>query len=310
MEQKSSVLADIASHQGSIILIDKPRGPSSHQVAAWVREITGVSSVGHTGTLDPPVSGVLVILLGRAVRLTTILHQDDKEYIALLRLQGDVTDADLREVIQHFTGRIYQRPPKRSAVKRALRIREIHELEMLDRNGRLVLLKVRCDSGTYIRSLCHHIGMACGVGGHMVELRRTRSGPFLEKDCVTLHALRDAVVQAQEGNGEILKNIIRSPLEALEGMPRIYIKESAADAICHGARLSSRGVISHDKFQMEEHVVMLAGEDLIGVGEALMTSSRIVPGEKGLVVAPRIILQDIGVYPAVWKTHPPKREKS
>jgi tRNA pseudouridine55 synthase/H/ACA ribonucleoprotein complex subunit 4 len=309
MNQQQHTLGNIAAHQGSIILIDKPRGPSSHQVAAWVREITGVSSVGHTGTLDPPVSGVLVILLGRAGRLTSILHQDDKEYIALLRLQGDVSDNDLKEVILHFTGRIYQRPPKRSAVKRALRIREIHELEMLDRNDRLVLLRVKCDSGTYIRSLCHHIGLACGVGGHMVELRRTRSGPFYEKDCVTLHALRDAVEQARTGDETALAQIIRSPLEALEGMPRIYMKESAADAICHGARLSSRGIMSFDKFQMEDLVVMMAGEDLIGIGEALMTSSRIVPGEKGLVVAPRLVLQDTGIYPAVWKTHTP-REKS
>jgi len=309
MENKSSVLAGIATHQGSIILIDKPRGPSSHQVAAWVREMTGVKSVGHTGTLDPQVSGVLVILLGRAVRLTTILHQDDKEYIALLRLQGDVTDADLSEVISHFTGRIYQRPPKRSAVKRALRIREIQELEMLSRDDRLVLLRVRCDSGTYIRSLCHHIGYACGVGGHMAELRRTRSGPFLEKDCVTLHTLRDAIELARSGDDDLLREIVRPPLEALEGVPRVYIKDSAADAICHGARLSSRGVISHDAFQMEDTVVMLAGDDLIGVGEALMTSSRIVPGEKGLVIAPRLVMQDIGVYPSVWKTHP-KREKS
>ncbi|NLV25965.1 MAG: RNA-guided pseudouridylation complex pseudouridine synthase subunit Cbf5 [Methanomicrobiales archaeon] len=310
MEETNSILQNISSHQGSIILIDKPRGPSSHQVAAWVREMTGVKSVGHTGTLDPPVSGVLVILIGRAVRLTTILHQDDKEYIALLRLHGDVPEGELKEVISQFTGRIYQRPPKRSAVKRALRIREIQELEMLSRDGRLVLLRIRCDSGTYIRSLCHHIGLACGVGGHMAELRRTRSGPFLEKDCVTLHTLRDAVVQAQQGNEEPLKKMIRSPLEALEGIPRIYIKESAADAICHGARLSSRGIISHDKFQMEDLVLMLAGDDLIGIGEALMTSSRIVPGEKGLVVAPRLILQDTGVYPAIWKTHKTMREKS
>lgn len=310
MEKTGSVIEELSSHQGAIILVDKPRGPSSHQVAAWVRDMTGVRSVGHTGTLDPAVSGVLVILTGRAVRLTTILHQDEKEYIALLRLQGDVPDDELRTVLSLFTGRIYQRPPKRSAVKRALRIREIHELELLSREDRLVLLRVRCDSGTYIRSLCHHIGLACGVGGHMAELRRTRSGPFLEKDCVTLHALRDAVEMAKSGNDESLRSIIHSPLEALEGIPRVFIKESAADAICHGARLSSRGIISHESFQMEEQVVILAGEDLIGVGEAMMSSSRIVPGEKGLVIAPRLILQDTGIYPQVWKKHPPKREKS
>lgn len=144
----------------------------------------------------------------------------------------------------------------------------------------------------------------------MVELRRTRSGPFSEKDCVTLHTLRDAVEKARAGDDTYLRKIIRSPLEALHGFPRIQMKESAADAICHGARLSSRGVVSHDTFQMEDLVVMLAGDDFIGIGEALVSSSRIVPGEKGLVVAPRLVMQDIGVYPAVWKAHKPKREKS
>lgn len=301
MEETAPSVRIPGLHSGSILIIDKPRGPSSHQVAAWVREILGISSVGHTGTLDPPVSGVLVILMGRAVRLTTILHQDDKEYIALLRLHGDVSDAGLREVISQFTGRIYQRPPRRSAVKRALRIREIHELELLDRDGRLVLLRVKCDSGTYIRSLCHHIGMACGVGGHMAELRRTRSGPFTEKDCYSLHTLRDAVEKAKAGDESELRSMIRTPLDAVPDMPRVRIKESAVDALCHGARLSSRGIISHDSFQMEEFVVVMAGEDLICIGEALMSASRVIPGEKGLVVAPRLVFQDPGIYPAFWK---------
>ncbi|PKL59706.1 MAG: RNA-guided pseudouridylation complex pseudouridine synthase subunit Cbf5, partial [Methanomicrobiales archaeon HGW-Methanomicrobiales-4] len=172
---------------GGIILIDKPRGPSSHQVAAWVREMTGVAQVGHTGTLDPQVSGVLVVLLGKAVRLTSILHLDEKEYICLMRLQGDVSQQNLEEMIHQFTGKIYQRPPRRSAVKRALRIREILELELLSRDDRFVLLRVRCDSGTYIRSLCHHIGLALGVGAHMQELRRSRSAQFSEDQIYSLH---------------------------------------------------------------------------------------------------------------------------
>ncbi|MDD1725012.1 MAG: RNA-guided pseudouridylation complex pseudouridine synthase subunit Cbf5 [Methanospirillum sp.] len=306
MEITASPLRIPCFSSGSILIIDKPRGPSSHQVAAWVREMLGISSVGHTGTLDPPVSGVLVILMGRAVRLTTILHQDNKEYIALLRLHGDVSDENLKEVVTQFTGRIYQRPPRRSAVKRALRIREIHELDLLDRDGRLVLLRVKCDSGTYIRSLCHHIGMACGVGGHMAELRRTRSGPFAEKDCYSLHTLRDAVEKARSGDDTELQSMIRTPLEAVSDMPRVWIKESAVDALCHGARLSSRGIISHDSFQMEDLVVVMAGDDLICIGEALMSASRVIPGDKGLAVAPRLVFQDPGVYPAFWKDHKKK----
>lgn len=287
---------------GAIILIDKPRGPTSHQVAAWVREMTGVSSVGHTGTLDPQVSGVLVVLLGKAVRLTTIMHQDEKEYIALLRLHGDVTDKELNEGISRFTGKIYQRPPRRSAVKRALRIREILELEMLDRTGREVLLRVRCDSGTYIRSLCVHLGMALGVGGHMAELRRSRSGPFTDTQCHTLHDLRDAAEAAREGDRERFDAMVLSPIEAISDLPVITIKDTAAGALCHGARLSARGIIEKGSFQMDEPVVVKTADgDLIAVGEALMSASRFSPGDKVLVLSPRLIFPEPDAYPSIWK---------
>lgn len=295
---------------GGIILIDKPRGPSSHQVAAWVREMTGVSQVGHTGTLDPQVSGVLVVLLGKAVRLTSILHLDEKEYICLLRLQGDVSQQNLEAVIQQFTGKIYQRPPRRSAVKRALRIREIIELELLSRDKRLVLLRARCDSGTYIRSLCHHIGLALGVGGHMQELRRSRSAAFSEDQIHTLHDVRDAIEAAREGNSEAISQMILPMESSISGFVRVIIKESAAGAICHGARLSARGIIRLDSFQMGDTVAIFTEDgDFIGLGEALMSSSRVTPGEKGLVVAPRIIFPDIDTYPAIWKGHKPREEQ-
>ncbi|WP_319579602.1 RNA-guided pseudouridylation complex pseudouridine synthase subunit Cbf5 [uncultured Methanospirillum sp.] len=289
---------------GGILLIDKPRGPSSHQVAAWVREMTGVSQVGHTGTLDPQVSGVLVVLLGKAVRLTSILHLDEKEYICLMRLQGNVSQQDLERNIAEFTGKIYQRPPRKSAVKRALRIREILELEILSREDRLVLLRVRCDSGTYIRSLCHHIGMALGVGAHMQELRRSRSADFPESQIHTLHDVRDAVEAAKAGHLELLSSMILPMEISIKHLPTVTIKDSAAGAICHGARLSMRGIIKTDAFQMEDMVTIFTDSgDLIGVGEALMSASRIIPGEKGLAVAPRIIFPDADAYPAIWKGH-------
>lgn len=287
---------------GGIILIDKPRGPSSHQVAAWVREMTGVTQVGHTGTLDPQVSGVLVVLLGKAVRLTSILHLDEKEYICLLRLHGDVSRSDLDEVVHQFTGKIYQRPPRRSAVKRALRIREIVECEILDHDSRLVLLRVRCDSGTYIRSLCHHIGLSLGVGAHMQELRRSRSATFTEDQTHTLHEVRDALEAAKQGDFHLIEPMILPMERSLPSVPKVIIKESAAGALCHGARLSSRGLISVEPFQMEDTVALFTERgDFIGLGEALMSSSRIVPGEKGLIVAPRMIFPVSDAYPAIWK---------
>ena len=129
-----------------ILVIDKPRGPSSHQVTAWVGKMLGGVHVGHAGTLDPQVSGVLLVMLGRAVRLAPLLLQHQKEYVCLMRLHGDTTRQRLDEVMEEFTGRIYQRPPRRSAVARNLRIRTIHSLTILDIGGtaRPVQGHVRC----------------------------------------------------------------------------------------------------------------------------------------------------------------------
>ena len=151
--------------QYGVIVVDKPRGPSSHEVAAYVGRMLGNVKVGHSGTLDPAVSGVISVMIGRAVKLAPFLLNEDKEYVCLLRLHGDVPEARIREIASSFVGRIYQRPPKKSAVKRALRIRRIYELEIIEIRGRDVLFRVSCEAGTYIRSLCHHIGLLAGTGG-------------------------------------------------------------------------------------------------------------------------------------------------
>ena len=174
-----------------LLVIDKPRGPSSHQVTAWAGEILG-ARVGHAGTLDPGVSGILTVMIGKAVRLAPLLLSEEKEYVCLIRLHGDPAPGGVDAALAEFTGRIYQRPPRKSAVARNLRIRMVREIELLDADGRLLMIRVRCDAGTYIRSLCHHIGLALGTGAHMVELRRTRSGQFDESQSCTLQELADA----------------------------------------------------------------------------------------------------------------------
>lgn len=165
-----------------VIALDKPEGPTSHQVTAWVRDVLHCERVGHGGTLDPGVSGILPVCTGKAVRLTDIVLSSDKEYVCLMVLHADVPEARIREVMAEFKGRIYQLPPVRSAVKRKMRIRRISELEILQIDGRRVLFRVACDAGTYIRSMCVDIGEALLAGASMAELRRVRSGRMREKD--------------------------------------------------------------------------------------------------------------------------------
>src|SRR5512136_1370818 len=213
-----------------IIVIDKPKGPSSHEVAAWVGKMLGCQ-VGHAGTLDPQVSGVLLIMLGNAVRLAPLLLLHDKEYVCLMRLHKDVDRERILKLAEEFTGRLYQRPPRKSAVKRSLRIREIRKLDILDTDGRLVLFRVQCDAGTYIRSLCHHMGLAAGAGAHMQELRRTRSGAFGEEGVHTLHDVQDAAIAAKAGDPAALHAMILPVDAAVPDLPLVVIRDAAVDAV-------------------------------------------------------------------------------
>jgi H/ACA ribonucleoprotein complex subunit 4 len=285
-----------------IVVIDKPRGPSSHQVTAWVGKILGVP-VGHAGTLDPAVSGVLVVMFGSAVRLAPYLQRGEKEYICLWRLHGDVPGARIVEVAKEFEGRIYQRPPRKSAVKRALRIRTVNRLEILEMEGRLVLLRVACDAGTYIRSLCHHMGLAAGPGGSMRELRRTRSGSFGETDAHTLQELEDAAYAAREGDVAPLQAIILPVERGVADLPRISIRDTAVDALCHGASLAGVGVMNVEgNFATGDPVgVFTQKGELVAIALARLGNDALCPGSTGLVAAPRVVFMNPDTYPRGWK---------
>jgi predicted rRNA pseudouridine synthase len=285
-----------------LLVIDKPRGPTSHQVTSWVGEMFGMH-VGHSGTLDPQVSGVLVVMLGHAVRLAPVLLRHEKEYVCLMRLHGDVPRERVEEAARTFTGRIYQRPPKKSAVARNLRIRTIQSVEILDISGRLVLMRVTCDAGTYIRSLCHHIGLTLLVGAHMQELRRTRSGQFNESQAHSLHELRDAV---STGDRALLESMIIPVESAIDDLSYLTVRDSAVDALCHGAALAGVGVVGMNEFRRGDQVAILTGKnELISIGEALVHSSSFRPGETGLVAAPRTVFMRPGTYPRLWKKRSP-----
>jgi tRNA pseudouridine55 synthase/H/ACA ribonucleoprotein complex subunit 4 len=240
-------------------------------------------------------------MLGNAVRLAPLLLQHDKEYICLMRLHGDVDKNRIEQISAEFTGRLYQRPPRKSAVKRVLRIRTIQKLEILDSDGRLVLFRVQCDAGTYIRSLCHHMGLALGVGAHMVELRRTRSGAFSEQEMHTLHDVQDACSAAKEGNKTVLSSLILSVDAAVPDLPTVIIRDTAIDAICRGAVLAGVGVISCDEFKKDQTVAVLSQKkEFICLGRALVPSTSFKPGDTGLVIAPSTVFLPPGTYPRGW----------
>ena len=228
-----------------VVNLDKPPGPSSHQVSAWMRDLAGVERAAHAGTLDPKVTGCLPLLLGDATRLASALL-GRKEYVAVLELHG-AAPSDLDAVLSEFVGPIYQKPPRKSAVSRSLRVREVYGIEVLDRDGRQVLLRIGCESGTYVRKLCHDLGLALGTGAHMGDLRRTATEPFDDADLVTFHDVADALaVWREEGEETPVREVVSPAERAIEHLPRVTIAESAAEQVAHGAPVYAPGVIDVD----------------------------------------------------------------
>ncbi len=274
--------------QEGFVVIDKPRGPSSHEVSAWVAKITG-QKAGHAGTLDPQAIGVLPVAVGPGKKVLRALAECDKEYICIARFKPAVNEEELKKAMGQFTGKIYQTPPKEAAVKRVMRTRVIHSLRLLETDGELTLFRVRCQHGTYIRVLCEDIGEVLGVKGEMAELRRTLAGPFTEKDCVFLQTLADGMALL--------------PIESgVAHLPKIVVGNSAVSALCHGADLAASGVAAVDKsiYKGVTVALMTAGKELIGLGVAQMPGEEIAEAKKGIVVKTTAVVMPRDTYPRKW----------
>jgi len=288
-----------------VFIADKPQGPTSHQVSAWARDLVGAERAGHAGTLDPRVTGVLPIAFNEATRALDALLVGDKEYVGVMELHQDVPDEKLRGMFQRFTGPVYQTPPVRSAVKRVMRVRTIYELELLERESRLVLFRARCESGTYIRTLANDLGEALGVGGHLADLRRTRAGPFRETDARPLTDLQDAVVTWREEKDDAAVRRLVLPMERLiDHLPKIVVRDTAVDAVCHGADLMIPGVSSMDPAIAKGALVALltAKGEGIALGRALLTLQQVESAKKGVAADTERVLMEPGTYPKGWKS--------
>ncbi|MFW9809858.1 MAG: RNA-guided pseudouridylation complex pseudouridine synthase subunit Cbf5 [Candidatus Thorarchaeota archaeon] len=291
--------------ENGVIVLDKPAGPTSHEVATWVRKILQVDRVGHGGTLDPGVTGILPTGVGNATKAMQALLPAGKEYVCVLELHHNAPEAEIRGVIDEFVGKLYQKPPLRSSVKRVLRVREIYYNNILEIKGRLVLFRVGCQAGTYIRKLCFDIGEAIGVGGHMRELRRTRVGTFREDEHMcTLYDLKDAFMfWKEDGDDSDLRRYLL-PLEfGLGHLPVINLRDSAVDAICHGADLAASGVVSlNSDIRKGDMLVLktLKGE-AVAVAKSTDTSDRIAKAKSGIVAKSERVLMERGRYPSLWK---------
>ena len=291
-----------------LIILDKPPGPTSHEVVAWTKRILKIPKIGHSGTLDPQVTGVLPLGLGEATKALGVLLLGPKEYQAVGRLHSLTSKERLDDVLKQFQGEIFQKPPQRSSVVRKTRIRKIYEMELLEQKERLLLLRVLCEAGTYIRKLLYDIGEVLGPGATMIELRRSRVHQFDESQkLVTLHELSDAFSHWEEkkDDSKLLKFI--QPIEhALSEVKSVVIRDSAVDALCHGAQLAIPGILEISPILKKGELVAIYTQkgEIVALAEALMSNYEIKDSVKGQAFQTKRIIMAPSTYPKSWRTKP------
>ncbi len=284
-----------------IINVDKPAGPTSHQVSAYVKDILGINKAGHSGTLDPNVTGVLAVGLEKSTKIIQYLLKAGKEYVCLMHLHKPVEEYKIYQVFEEFTGRIKQMPPIKSSVKRQWRYRNVYYIDVLQIKDQDVLFTVGCEAGTYIRKLVHDIGQKLKVGAHMAELRRTKAGPFSEEKSVTLQDLTDAFYYYKKyGKEKFLRKVIE-PVEAgVLHLKKIWVLDTTVDSLCHGAQLAIPGIskLDSDIEKGDSVAVLTLKDELICIGDSV-SSSNIMLGNKGLAVKTDKVVMEPGVYPRI-----------
>ncbi|KAJ4306296.1 centromere/microtubule-binding protein cbf5 [Collariella sp. IMI 366227] len=310
---------DIKSYVSSgVINLDKPSNPSSHEVVAWLKRMLRVEKTGHSGTLDPKVTGCLIVCIDRATRLVKAQQGAGKEYVAVIRFHDTVAggEAAFAKALETLTGALFQRPPLISAVKRQLRIRTIHESKLIefDNERHLGVFWVSCEAGTYIRTLCVHLGLLLGVGAHMQELRRVRSGVMSEDNgsLVTLHDVLDAQWQYDNGGDESYLRKVIQPLETLLcTYKRLVVKDSAVNAVCYGAKLMLPGLLRYDaEIDTHEEVVLMTTKgEAIAIGIAQMSTVEMSTCDHGVVAKVKRCIMERDLYPRRWGLGPVALEK-
>ncbi len=245
------------SMRRGVILLDKPRDMTSMECVERVKDILKADRAGHSGTLDPKVTGVMLIALNEARKAMPVLIGLKKEYEGTMHLHGNVDKKRINEVARGFVGRITQTPPVRSAVVRKPREREVYSFEITKIDGKDIYFKVGCESGTYVRKLCHDFGERLGTGAHMTGLRRTKINGFSDKECVSIEKL--------EKNKE--KQVI--PLERVlerTGLKKVIVKKESLDKIKNGMPVEKRDIIKIDRLTENEHAGIYFGSDIIALG--------------------------------------------
>jgi len=274
--------------EDGLIILDKPAGHTSHELSAFVKRLTGAKRTGHAGTLDPQVSGVLPVALGRATKLLRYIAGETKTYVGIIKFREIQPRERIEALFKKFTGELVQTPPKISAVRKVPRKRTVYHLKLLEvsaENPRLALFEAEVGAGTYIRTLCEDMGRECG-GARMEELRRVAVGDINEGQAVTMQDLTDAVWLLDNRKDEsALRRIIHAP-ERFIGLPKAVIKDSAIPSVRSGAQIAAPAVAKmapHIPAKARVAIYSESGQ-FVGVGIAMSQSEEIGGMRRGIAI--------------------------
>lgn len=233
------------------------------------------------------MTGVLPVALGRATRIVQALLPAGKEYIALMYLHKPIKEEQIRKALNEYQGKIKQKPPIKSSVRRIERIREIYYLDILEIEGQNVLFKIGCQAGTYIRKYIHDFGKKLECGAHMVELRRTKVASFDESTLFTLQDLTDAFYYYKnENNDRFIRKVIQPIENAVRHLPNVWVLDTTIESLSHGRDLAVPGISKIESGIKKDDVIAIMSlkDELIALGNAKMNSGDIIQKEKGIAV--------------------------
>ena len=283
-----------------IVNINKPKGPTSHQVSDYLQKVLHIQKAGHAGTLDPAVTGVLPLALGRATRIVQTLLPAGKEYICIMHLHKPVDTKKLKKVLEEFTGKIKQLPPIKSAVRRKVRERRVYYVDIIEIEEQDVLFRIGCQAGTYIRKFCHDVGKKLEIGAHMAQLIRTKAGPFGDKDMVTLQNLADAYwLWKEKKDDSQIKKYIKPVETAIPQIGKVWVLDNSIDTISQGVDLKAPGIsqVNTGINKGDTVAIMSLKNELIALGFAEMTTDEMMQKERGVAIKTHKVFLQPGTYP-------------
>lgn len=287
--------------ENGLILVDKPNGPTSNQIDIWMKKLLNRGKTGHSGTLDPHVTGVLPIGLNQGTKVLNPLSQADKEYVCVMETEDQVAYMDAKNAADELVGTVTQMPPEKSAVKREEREREIYDIDVLEVSEKQVLFRIQCEKGFYVRTFCEQFGNALGTDGEMGDLRRTQVGVFTEDETYTLQSIADEHAFWQSGDEHTLDDIVL-PIEAgVRHIPKIVVKDSAVGALTHGANLGAGGInkLQKDISKGDTVAILTQKGELVATAIATTDTETMLETDEEAAELDRVFMTN-DVYPKEW----------